>query len=84
MTQSLNHAPSSTPSATLSISLLCSVEHDFRQQEGRFQGVIEALEGEYDVPAPTLPKPTPASSTVSRPSTKARVKKLRKKCFWWL
>ncbi|XP_074530232.1 uncharacterized protein insyn2b isoform X2 [Halichoeres trimaculatus] len=60
------------------------VEHDFRQQEGRFQGVIEALEGEYDVPAPTLPKPTSVSSTVSRPSTKTRVKKLRKKCFWWL
>uniref|UniRef100_UPI0037E93533 protein INSYN2B n=1 Tax=Semicossyphus pulcher TaxID=241346 RepID=UPI0037E93533 len=64
--------------------IIYSVEHDFRQQEGRFQGVMEALEGEYDVPAPTLPKPTPASSTSSRPSTKARVKKLRKKCFWWL
>uniref|UniRef100_A0AAX7SHA6 Uncharacterized protein n=1 Tax=Astatotilapia calliptera TaxID=8154 RepID=A0AAX7SHA6_ASTCA len=60
------------------------VEHDFRQQEGRFQGVIEALEGEYDVPAPTLTKPTPAPASSSRPSTKARVKKLRKKCFWWL
>ncbi|XP_030001115.1 uncharacterized protein insyn2b isoform X2 [Sphaeramia orbicularis] len=59
------------------------VEHDFRQQEGRFQGVMEALEGEYDVPAPTLTKPMPASSS-GRTSTKARVKKLRKKCFWWL
>ncbi|KAM9377519.1 uncharacterized protein insyn2b [Pholidichthys leucotaenia] len=66
--------------------IIYSVEHDFRQQEGRFQGVIEALEGEYDVPAPTAPiksAPGPPLSS-SRPSTKARVKKLRKKCFWWL
>lgn len=60
------------------------MEHDFRQQEGRFQGVMEALDGEYDVPAPTLTKPAPAPSSSGRPSTKARVKKLRKKCFWWL
>ncbi|XP_061581365.1 mucin-2 [Cololabis saira] len=64
--------------------IIYSVEHDFRQQEGRFQGVIEALEGEYDVPAPTLTKTPPAPSSSGRPSTKARVKKLRKKCFWWL
>lgn len=63
--------------------IIYSVEHDFRQQEGRFQGVMEALEGEYDVPATTQPKTMPASSS-SRPSTKAKVKKLRKKCFWWL
>ncbi|XP_041652789.1 INSYN2B protein [Cheilinus undulatus] len=78
--QDINNCPTCQKTACI----IYSVEHDFRQQEGRFQGVIEALEGEYDVPAPTLPKPTPASSTVSRPSTKARVKKLRKKCFWWL
>ncbi|XP_067374296.1 protein INSYN2B isoform X2 [Channa argus] len=60
------------------------VEHDFRQQEGRFQGIMEALEEEYDVPAPSLTKPTPVASSSSYPSTKARVKKLRKKCFWWL
>lgn len=63
--------------------IIYSVEHDFRQQEGRFQGVMEALEGEYDVPANTQTKTMPASSS-SRPSTKAKVKKLRKKCFWWL
>lgn len=63
--------------------IIYSVEHDFRQQEGRFQGVMEALEGEYDVPATIQTKTMPASSS-SRPSTKAKVKKLRKKCFWWL
>uniref|UniRef100_A0AAV2MID5 Uncharacterized protein n=1 Tax=Knipowitschia caucasica TaxID=637954 RepID=A0AAV2MID5_KNICA len=63
--------------------IIYSVEHDFRQQEGRFQGVMEALEGEYDVPVTTQTKTMPASSS-SRASTKAKVKKLRKKCFWWL
>ncbi|XP_070693408.1 uncharacterized protein [Pempheris klunzingeri] len=78
--QDINNCPTCQKTACI----IYSVEHDFRQQEGRFQGVIEALEGEYDVPAPTLTKPTPAPSSSSRPSTKARVKKLRKKCFWWL
>ncbi|RXN28398.1 protein FAM196B-like [Labeo rohita] len=55
------------------------VEHDFRVQEGRFQSILEALdEAEYDVPTP-VPKPAHI-----RPRTKSRVKKLRKKCFWWL
>ncbi|XP_075959193.1 uncharacterized protein insyn2b [Anarhichas minor] len=78
--QDINDCPTCQKTACI----IYSVEHDFRQQEGRFQGVMEALEVEYDVPAPTLTKPTPAPSSSSRPSTKARVKKLRKKCFWWL
>ncbi|XP_017572384.2 actin cytoskeleton-regulatory complex protein PAN1 [Pygocentrus nattereri] len=59
--------------------IIYSVEHDFRLQEGRFQSVFEALDVEYDVPTP-IPKPI----APSRPRTKNRVKKLRKKCFWWL
>ncbi|XP_014880618.1 flocculation protein FLO11 isoform X1 [Poecilia latipinna] len=78
--QDINNCPTCQKTACI----IYSVEHDFRQQEGRFQGVIEALKGEYDVPAPTQTKPTPAPLSSSRPSTKARVKKLRKKCFWWL
>ncbi|XP_070769852.1 INSYN2B protein [Enoplosus armatus] len=78
--QDINNCPTCQKTACI----IYSVEHDFRQQEGRLQGVMEALEGEYDVPAPTLTKPTAAPSSTSRPSTKARVKKLRKKCFWWL
>ncbi|XP_057205006.1 uncharacterized protein LOC130563482 [Triplophysa rosa] len=58
--------------------IIYSVEHDFRVQEGRFQSVLEVLEAEYDVPAP-VPKPAHI-----RPRTKSRIKKLRKKCFWWL
>ncbi|MED6290481.1 hypothetical protein CHARACLAT_013345 [Characodon lateralis] len=78
--QDINNCPACQKTACI----IYSVEHDFRQQEGRFQGVIEVLEGEYDVPAPTQTKSTPAPLSSSRPSTKARVKKLRKKCFWWL
>ncbi|XP_055033771.2 uncharacterized protein insyn2b [Misgurnus anguillicaudatus] len=58
--------------------IIYSVEHDFRVQEGKFQNILEVLEAEYDVPTP-VPK-----STLIRPQTKSRVKKLRKKCFWWL
>nr|XP_046261342.1 uncharacterized protein LOC124067784 [Scatophagus argus] len=78
--QDINNCPTCQKTACI----IYSVEHDFRQQEGRLQGVMEYLEGDYDVPAPTLTKPTLAPSSSSRPSTKARVKKLRKKCFWWL
>ncbi|KAM3866648.1 LOW QUALITY PROTEIN: uncharacterized protein insyn2b [Diretmus argenteus] len=78
--QDINNCPTCQKTACI----IYSVEHDFRQQEGRFQGVMEALEGESDVPAPIMTKPVPAPSSSTRPSTKARVKKLRKKCFWWL
>uniref|UniRef100_A0AAQ4NWD8 Protein FAM196B n=1 Tax=Gasterosteus aculeatus aculeatus TaxID=481459 RepID=A0AAQ4NWD8_GASAC len=81
--QDINNCPTCQKTACI----IYSVEHDFRQQEGRFQGVLEALEGECDVPAPTPTKLAPASqasSFPSRPSARARVKKLRKKCFWWL
>ncbi|XP_033948317.1 protein INSYN2B isoform X1 [Pseudochaenichthys georgianus] len=78
--QDINNCPTCQKTACI----IYSVEHDFRQQEGHFKGVMEALDGEYDVPALTLTKPTLAPSSACRPSTKARVKKLRKKCFWWL
>uniref|UniRef100_A0A3Q3JN56 Uncharacterized protein n=1 Tax=Monopterus albus TaxID=43700 RepID=A0A3Q3JN56_MONAL len=78
--QDINNCPTCQKTACI----IYSVEHDFRQQEGRFQGVMKALEGDYDVPVPSLTKPTTAPSSSSCPSTKTRVKKLRKKCFWWL
>ncbi|XP_059202177.1 protein INSYN2B [Centropristis striata] len=78
--QDINNCPTCQKTACI----IYSVEHDFRQQEGRFLGVLEVLDGDSDVPAATLTKPTAAPSSTSRPSTKARVKKLRKKCFWWL
>ncbi|XP_032411021.1 protein INSYN2B isoform X1 [Xiphophorus hellerii] len=61
--QDINNCPTCQKTACI----IYSVEHDFRQQEGRFQGVIEALEGEYDVPAPTQTKPTPAPFVLQPP-----------------
>ncbi|XP_061900048.1 uncharacterized protein LOC133648212 [Entelurus aequoreus] len=78
--QDINNCPTCQKTACI----IYSVEHDFRLQEGRLQGVMESLEGEYDVPAPVPTKPVAAACQAGRPSTKARVKKLRKKCFWWL
>lgn len=75
LSPSLSPSPPPSPLSPLSLS---SVEHDFRQQEGRFQPVMETLDRDYDFPLP-VPKPAPA-----HPNTKTLVKKLRKKCFWWL
>nr|XP_023698728.1 protein FAM196B-like isoform X1 [Paramormyrops kingsleyae]XP_023698729.1 protein FAM196B-like isoform X1 [Paramormyrops kingsleyae]XP_023698730.1 protein FAM196B-like isoform X1 [Paramormyrops kingsleyae] len=57
--------------------IIYSVEHEFRLQEDRFKGVLESLEREYDVPS--LEPPVPPIT-----SYKNKVKKLRRKCFWWL
>ncbi|XP_061541122.1 protein INSYN2B isoform X1 [Phycodurus eques] len=78
--QDINNCPTCQKTACI----IYSVEHDFRQQEGRFRRVMESLEGEYDVPAPPVTKAALAASQADRPGAKARVKKLRKKCFWWL
>ncbi|XP_064829033.1 INSYN2B protein-like [Oncorhynchus masou masou] len=72
--QDINNCPTCQKTACI----IYSVEHDFRQQEGRFQPVMETLDRDYDFPLP-VPKPAPA-----HPNTKTLVKKLRKKCFWWL
>ncbi|XP_041694595.1 uncharacterized protein LOC121532866 [Coregonus clupeaformis] len=72
--QDINNCPTCQKTACI----IYSVEHDFRQQEGRFQPVMETLDRDYDFPLPVT-KPAP-----SHPSAKTRVKKLRKKCFWWL
>uniref|UniRef100_A0A8C5CG16 Protein FAM196B n=1 Tax=Gadus morhua TaxID=8049 RepID=A0A8C5CG16_GADMO len=85
--QDINNCPTCQKTACI----IYSVEHDFRQQEGRLQEVMEALDGEWDGLG-TNPPPGPknmtaaasSSSSSARPSTKSRVKKLRKKCFWWL
>lgn len=69
-----------------------SVEHDFRQQEGRFQRVLSHIEGDTGpssppvalgvagTPSPPRQEPSPAS----RLPAKLDVKKSRRKCFWFL
>ncbi|KAM8808355.1 uncharacterized protein ACNFOS_002039 [Eudromia elegans] len=64
--------------------IIYSVEHDFRQQEGRFQRVLSSMErdGSQGSPpgAPSPPEPSP----VSRLPAKLECKKSRRKCFWFL
>ncbi|XP_066573237.1 inhibitory synaptic factor 2A-like [Amia ocellicauda] len=82
--QDLNNCPTCQKTACI----IYSVEHDFRQQEGRFQGVLQCLMGEAEGPL-KQPPPSPSPPTPPPPPTaphgvKSKAKKLRRKCFWWL
>lgn len=66
-----------------------SVEHDFRQQEGRFQQVLSHIEGDTTPSSPAaavgavLP-PRQEPSPVTKLPAKLDTKKSRRKCFWFL
>lgn len=66
-----------------------SVEHDFRQQEGRFQQVLSHIEGDTTPSSPAaavgavLP-PRQEPSPVTKLPAKLDAKKSRRKCFWFL
>ncbi|KAM7021937.1 uncharacterized protein RBU47_003020 [Passerculus sandwichensis] len=79
--------------------IIYSVEHDFRQQEGRFQRVLSHIEGDAGPSSPptalgaagvalgaagTPSPPRQEPSPVSRLPAKLDVKKSRRKCFWFL
>ncbi|XP_064568122.1 basic proline-rich protein-like [Zonotrichia leucophrys gambelii] len=79
--------------------IIYSVEHDFRQQEGRFQRVLSHIEGDAGPSSPptalgaagvalgaagTPSPPRQELSPVSRLPAKLDVKKSRRKCFWFL
>ncbi|XP_059673635.1 INSYN2B protein-like [Gavia stellata] len=70
--------------------IIYSVEHDFRQQEGRFQRVLSHIEGDTMPSSPTaaaagtvLP-PRQELSPVTKLPAKLDAKKSRRKCFWFL
>ncbi|KAM9236927.1 uncharacterized protein RG961_002494 [Leptosomus discolor] len=69
--------------------IIYSVEHDFRQQEGRFQQVLSHIEGDATPGSPAaaagavLP-PRQEPSPVTKLPAKLDVKKSRRKCFWFL
>ncbi|XP_075565622.1 uncharacterized protein LOC142593443 [Pelecanus crispus] len=69
--------------------IIYSVEHDFRQQEGRFQRVLSHIEGDTTPSSPAaaagavLP-PRQEPSPVTKLPAKLDVKKSRRKCFWFL
>ncbi|KAM6135605.1 uncharacterized protein FYN12_002248 [Phoenicopterus ruber ruber] len=66
--------------------IIYSVEHDFRQQEGRFQRVLSHIEGDTtpSSPAAAALLPRQESSPVTKLPAKLDVKKSRRKCFWFL
>ncbi|XP_051475172.1 basic salivary proline-rich protein 2-like [Apus apus] len=67
--------------------IIYSVEHDFRQQEGRFQRVLSHIEGDTAPSSPmaeaALP-PRQELSPVTKLPGKLDTKKSRRKCFWFL
>ncbi|XP_074948462.1 uncharacterized protein LOC142056853 [Phalacrocorax aristotelis] len=70
--------------------IIYSVEHDFRQQEGRFQRVLSHIEGDTTPSSPAaaaagavLP-PRQEPSPVTKLPAKLDAKKSRRKCFWFL
>lgn len=73
-------------------SSLRSVEHDFRQQEGRFQRVLSHMEPHAAPGSPAAAPGSPAVavpprldlSPVAKPPAKLDAKKSRRKCFWFL
>lgn len=78
------------PSNAIPIAPLArSVEHDFRQQEGRFQRVLSHIEGDTTPSSPAavagavLP-PRQEPSPVTKLPAKLDAKKSRRKCFWFL
>nr|XP_033811031.1 uncharacterized protein LOC117365135 isoform X2 [Geotrypetes seraphini] len=65
--------------------IIYSVEHDFRQQEGRFQRVLSILQADSDQssPRPTTPS-NQEPSPMPNPPTRLDSKKSKRKCFWFL
>ncbi|XP_069488464.1 uncharacterized protein [Ambystoma mexicanum] len=65
--------------------IIYSVEHDFRQQEGRFLRVLrllddDATESSPHSSTPSQPEPSPAPKQPS----KLEPKRSKRKCFWFL
>nr|XP_042700807.1 protein INSYN2B-like isoform X2 [Chrysemys picta bellii] len=68
--------------------IIYSVEHDFRQQEGRFQRVLSSIESESRQSSPTTARATTLTrqelSPMPKLPAKLDSKKSRRKCFWFL
>ncbi|KAM6313702.1 uncharacterized protein AAHN32_001529 [Aegotheles albertisi] len=69
--------------------IIYSVEHDFRQQEGRFQRVLSHMEGDATPGSPAAvaeaaPPPRQEPVPVPKLPMKLDTKKSRRKCFWFL
>ncbi|XP_078534878.1 uncharacterized protein LOC144821565 [Lissotriton helveticus] len=65
--------------------IIYSVEHDFRQQEGRFLRVLSSLDDDSPqiVPPPPAPSQQEPSPAPKQPP-KMESKRSKRKCFWFL
>lgn len=67
------------------LSVFFSVEYDFRQQEGRFQEVLQSMEeAEPLEEAPSPPKSPAEPPPPEKQDLRRKTKKVKKKCFWWI
>nr|XP_004661087.2 protein INSYN2B [Jaculus jaculus] len=65
--------------------IIYSVEYDFRQQEGRFNEVLQSLEEvEPAEEAPSPPKSPAEAPAPEKQDFRRKTKKVKKKCFWWI
>nr|XP_056712574.1 protein INSYN2B [Euleptes europaea] len=63
--------------------IIYSVEHDFRQQEGRFHQVLKTLDQVEQSPhVVSLQRQPSDHPTPEKPELRRKTKK--KKCFWWI
>ncbi|NXE48367.1 F196B protein, partial [Casuarius casuarius] len=65
--------------------IIYSVEHDFRQQEGRFHQILKRLDHAEQSPATASPQKLPSDPPVpEKKELRRKTKKVKKKCFWWI
>ncbi|KFQ18887.1 Protein FAM196B, partial [Merops nubicus] len=65
--------------------IIYSVEHDFRQQEGRFHEILKMLDHAEQIPASASPQKLPSDHPApEKKELRRKTKKVKRKCFWWI
>ncbi|XP_060094325.1 protein INSYN2B [Heteronotia binoei] len=64
--------------------IIYSVEHDFRQQEGRFHQVLKTLDQVEQCPTVISLQRQPSDHHPAPEKQELRRKTKKKKCFWWI
>ncbi|NWS65526.1 F196B protein, partial [Crotophaga sulcirostris] len=65
--------------------IIYSVEYDFRQQEGRFHQILQALDQAEQNPALSSPQKLPTDHPApEKKELRRKTKKMKRKCFWWI
>ncbi|GCB71689.1 hypothetical protein scyTo_0001666 [Scyliorhinus torazame] len=64
--------------------IIYSVEHDFRQQEGRFHRVLSSMEADIGQSSQPGTPSKQEESPIPRQPARTEPKKSKRKCFWFL